>query len=178
MAEPEVAPPLSEVVPDLQQAGADAAPVLPAERLPLDLPPRVVGENPVVLEGGDKVVPRRAGVPSGGDCHIHVAPAEVGRQRIPLVPVCGVPVEEGQEGAVRDCLPPHSQPVAAVQLLAQRGCKVGGEHEEQGPLGVAQPGQGVVVYRPTGFEVRHGEPVLRGVAIGRWPCRVPIYVSS
>ena len=41
-----------------------------------------------------------------------------------------------------------------------------GEHEEQGPLGVAQPGQGVVVYRPPSFEVRHGElggPVLRGV---------------
>ena len=75
-------------------------------------------------------------------------------------------MEEGQYGAVRDCLPPHSQPFAAVQLLAQRGCKVGGEHEEQGPLGVAQPGQGVVVYRPASFEVRHGElggPVLRGV---------------
>ena len=54
----------------------------------------------------------------------------------------------------------------AVQLLAQRGCNVGGEHEEQGPLGVAQPGQGVVVYRPPSFEVRHGElggPVSWGV---------------
>ena len=41
-----------------------------------------------------------------------------------------------------------------------------GEHEEQGPLGVAQPGQGVVVYRPPSFEVRHGElggPVLWGL---------------
>ena len=51
---------------DLQQAGADAAPVVPAERLLLDLPPRVVGENPVVVEGGDEVVPRWEGVPLGG----------------------------------------------------------------------------------------------------------------
>ena len=53
-----------------------------------------------------------------------------------------------------------------MQLLAQRGCKVRGEHEEQGLLGVAQPGQVVVVYRPPSFEVRHGElggPVLWGV---------------
>ena len=40
---------------------------------------------------------------------------------------------------LRDCLPPRSQSVAAVQLLAQRGCKVGGENEEQGLLGVHQP---------------------------------------
>ena len=66
MAEPEGVPPLSEGFPDLQQAGADAAPVVPAERHPLDLPPRVVRENPVVVEGGDEVVPRRAGVPLGG----------------------------------------------------------------------------------------------------------------
>ena len=90
MAEPEVVTPLSEGVPDLQQAGADAAPVVPAERLPLS-----VGENSVVVEGGDEVVPRRAGLPHGGGCHIHVAPGEVGRQRIPLATVCGVPVEEG-----------------------------------------------------------------------------------
>ena len=66
MAEPEVVPPLSEGVPDLPQACADVAPVVPAERLPLDLPQRVVGENPLVVEGGDGVVPRRAGVPLGG----------------------------------------------------------------------------------------------------------------
>ena len=96
MAEPEVVPPLSEGVPDLQQAGTDAAPVVPAERLPLDLPPRVVGENPVVVEGGDEVVSRRAGVPLAGGCHIHVAPDEVGRQHIPLALVRGVSVEEGQ----------------------------------------------------------------------------------
>ena len=96
MAEQEVIPPLSEGVPDLQQAGAEAAPVVPAERLPLDVPPRVVGENPVVVEGGDGIVPRRAGLPLGRGCHVHVAPGEVGRQCIPLAPVCGVPVEEGQ----------------------------------------------------------------------------------
>ena len=90
MAEPEVVPPLSEGVPDLQQAGADAAPVFPDERLPLDLPPRVV------VEGGDEVVPSRAGLPLGGGCHVHVAPGEVGRQHISLAPVCGVLVEEGQ----------------------------------------------------------------------------------
>ena len=66
MAEPEVVPPLSEEVPDLQQAGADATPVVPAERLPLDLPPRVVGENPLVAEGGDEVVPRPGGGAPGG----------------------------------------------------------------------------------------------------------------
>ena len=92
MAEPEVAPPLSEGFPDLQQAGADAEPVLPAERLPLDLLPRVVGENPLVVEGGDEVLPRWAGVPSGQGCHLHVAPAEVGRQHIPVALVRGVPV--------------------------------------------------------------------------------------
>ena len=96
MAEPEVIPPLPEGAPDLQQACADAAPVVPAECLPLDLPPRVVGENPLVVEGGDEVVPRWAGVPLGGCCHVHVAPGEVGRQRISLAPVRGVPVEEGQ----------------------------------------------------------------------------------
>ena len=96
MAEPEVVPPLSEGVPDLQQAGADAAPVVLAKRLPLDLLPRVAGEDPVVVEGGDEVVPRRAGVPLGGARHVHVAPGEVGRQRVPLAPVRGVPVEEGQ----------------------------------------------------------------------------------
>ena len=66
MAEAEVVPPLSEGVPDLEQAGADAALVVPAERLLLDLPPRVVREIPVVVEGGDEAVPRRAGVPLGG----------------------------------------------------------------------------------------------------------------
>ena len=66
MAEPEVVPPLLEGVPDPQQAGADAALVVPPECLLLDLPPRVIGENPVVVEGDDEVIPPRAGVPLGG----------------------------------------------------------------------------------------------------------------
>ena len=80
-AEPEVLPPLVEGVPELQQAGADAAPVVSAERLLPDLMPRVVGEDPVVVEGGDEVIPRPAGVSLGGGCHIHVAPGEVVHQR-------------------------------------------------------------------------------------------------
>ena len=65
-AEPDVVPPLAEGVPELQQAGADAAAVVPAERLLPDLLPPVVGEDPVVVEGGDEVIPRRAGVSPGG----------------------------------------------------------------------------------------------------------------
>ena len=66
------------------------------------------------MEGGDEVVPRRAGVPPGGGSPSTRGAREVGRQRIPLAPVRGVSVEEGQQGAVRDCLPPHSQPFAAI----------------------------------------------------------------
>ena len=65
-AEPEVVPPLAEGVPEFYQAGADTAPVVSAERLLPDLLPRVVGEIPVVVEGGDEVIPRQAGVPLGG----------------------------------------------------------------------------------------------------------------
>ena len=89
-------PTLAEGVLELQQAGADTAPVVPAERLLPDLLPRVVGEKPVVVEGGDEVIPRRSGVPPGGGCHIHVAPSEEGHQRAPLALVRGVPVEEAQ----------------------------------------------------------------------------------
>ena len=96
MAEPEVVPLLSEGVPDLQQAGADAAPVIPAERLPLDLPPRVVGRIPWSWKAAMRLSHARRGCPWGGGCHIHVAPGEVGRQYISLALVRGVPVEEGQ----------------------------------------------------------------------------------
>ena len=65
-AEAEVVPTLADRVPKLQQAGADAAPVVPADRLLLDLLPRVVVEDPVVVEGGDEVIPRRVGVSPGG----------------------------------------------------------------------------------------------------------------
>ena len=95
-AEPEVVPPPAEGDPELQQAGADAVPVVPAERPLPDVLPRVVGENPVVVEGGDEIIPRRAGVPPGAGCHIHVAPGEVGHQRAPLALARGVPMEEGQ----------------------------------------------------------------------------------
>ena len=95
-AEPEVVRPLAEGVPELQQAVADAALVVPAEHLPPDLLPCVVGEDAVVVEGGDEVIPCRAGVSPGGGCHIHVAPGEVGHQRAPLALVRGVRVEEGQ----------------------------------------------------------------------------------
>ena len=60
-AEPEVVPPLAEGVPELQQADADTAPVIPAERLLPDLLPRVVRGD-----GGDEVIPRRAGMSLGG----------------------------------------------------------------------------------------------------------------
>ena len=65
-------PTAGEGGPELQQAGADAAPVVPAQRLLPNLLPRVVGENPVVVEGGDEVIPRRAGVPPGGGVAIYV----------------------------------------------------------------------------------------------------------
>ena len=95
-AEPEVVSPLAEGVPELQQAGADASPVVPAKRLLPDLPPRVVGESPVVVEGSNEVIPRLARVPLRGGCHKHVAPGEVGHQCAPLALVRGVPVEEGR----------------------------------------------------------------------------------
>ena len=53
-------------------------PVVPAERLLPDLLPHLVRENPVVVEGGDEVILRRAGMPPEGGCHIRVAPSEVG----------------------------------------------------------------------------------------------------
>ena len=72
----------------------------------------------MVLEGCDEVILRRAGVPLGGGRHIRVVPREWGHKSAPLAPVGDVPVEEGQWGAVRGCLPAHPQPVAAVQLPA------------------------------------------------------------
>ena len=95
-AEPEVVPPLAEGVPELQQAGAEAAPVVPAESLLPQVLPHVVGEDPGVVEGGNEVIPCWAGVSPGGGCHIHVAPGEVGHQRAEMALVRGVPVEEGQ----------------------------------------------------------------------------------
>ena len=110
------------------------------------------------MKGCDVVIPRWAGAPPGRGRHICVAPGEEGHKCIPPAPLRGVPVEEGQHGAVRGRLPAHPQPVTAVQLPAQRGGEVVGEHEEQGPRNVAQPGQGVIVLRSPVFEMRHREP--------------------
>ena len=123
----------------------------------------------MVVEGCQEVIPRRAGVPAGvGGCrHIRVVPGEVVHQSAPLARIRDVPVEEGQEAAVRNRLPPYPQSFEAVLLPAWRRCKVGGKHEMQGPGNVAQLGQGVVVRRPPVFEMGHGEPagpVFRGEA--------------
>ena len=59
---PEVVPPLAKGVPEFQQAGADTALIVPTERFQPDRLQRVVGEDPLVVEGCDEVIPRRAGV--------------------------------------------------------------------------------------------------------------------
>ena len=99
------------------------------------------------------------GFPPRGGRHIRVAPGEVGHQSVPLAHVRDVSVKQGQGGAVRERLPPYHQPVAAVQLPAQRGSEVGGEHEEQRPWNVAQSGQGVMVRRTSSLKMRPGEPM-------------------
>ena len=147
MAESEVVPPLSEGVQDLQQAGADAAPVVPLSVFRSTSGHVSSGRIPWSWKAAMRSSHAGRGRPWGG-----------------IVIYTWRPVRWG--ASVSHCRP-HLQPFAAVQLLAQRGCKVGGKHEEQGPLGVAQPGQGVFVYWPPSFEVRHGEPggpVLRGVS--------------
>ena len=112
-------PPLAKGVPEFQQAGADTAPVVPTERFLSDRLPRVAREDPVVVEGCHEVIPRRARMSlGGGGCYIRVAPGGVGHNCFRLALVRSVPVEEGQQGALLDGLPPHLQPVAAVQLLA------------------------------------------------------------
>ena len=66
-AEPGVIPWLAEGVPELQQAGADAAPVVPAELLLPGLPPRVGRARPVVVEGCKEVLPPWAGALRGAN---------------------------------------------------------------------------------------------------------------
>ena len=156
-AKPEVVPPLAKGAPEFQQAGADTAPVVSTKCFLPDRLPRVVGEYAVVGKGRYEVIPRQAGMLLEGR-HIGVTPGEVGHKSVSPAPVCGALVEEGQQGAVGDRLPAHSQPAAALQLPAQRGGEVGGEHEEQVSWNVAQPEQGVIVGRPPFFEMRHGEP--------------------
>ena len=156
-AKPEVVPPLAKWSPEFQQAGADAAPIDPTDRFLQERLPRVVREYLVVVEGPYEVIPGRAGVPLGG-CHIGVTSGEVTHKSVSSAPVLGAPVEEGQQGAVRDRLPAEPAPPAAVQLPAQRGGEVSGEHDEQGPWNVAQPGQHVIARRPLFYEARHSEP--------------------
>ena len=60
----------------------------------------------MVVESCDAVIPGPAQVPPGGGCHVPVAPGEVGHMSAPLAPVRNVPLEEGQQGAVRELLPP------------------------------------------------------------------------
>ena len=96
LTEPQDVPPLAEGVPELQQAGADAALVVPAERLLPDLLPRVVERESWSWKAAMRSSHAGRGCPQGEGCHIHVAPGEVGRQRAPLALVRGVPVEEGQ----------------------------------------------------------------------------------
>ena len=105
---------------------------------------------------------------TGQGRHIRVAPGQVGPRSVPTAPLPslrGVPVGEGQREAIPDRRSPYPQPVAAVQLPAQRGSEVGGEHEHQGPRDVAQLGQDVIVRRSPVFAMRHGElggPGFRG----------------
>ena len=117
----------------------------------------------MILEGSYKVIPLQAGVSLGGP-HIGVKPGEVGHKIVPTASICGAPVEEGQQGAVRDRLSPDLPHVEAIQLPVQRGGKVGGDHEEQGSWNLAQPGQGVIVCRPPPFQMRHGKPGARFLA--------------
>ena len=142
-AKPEVVTPLEKGVLEFQQAGTDMAPVVPTERFWSDRLPRVVREGPVVVESRYEVIPRQAGVPLGGGLSYTCGARWGGHKSVPQAPVRGALVGEGQQGAVRDLLPPHLQPVAAVQ---------------QGPGKLALPGQGVIVQRPPGFEMCHSEP--------------------
>ena len=64
-AEPEILQLLAKGVPEIQQAGADAAPVISTKQFSPDRLPCVVREYPVVVEGCYEVIPRRAVVPLG-----------------------------------------------------------------------------------------------------------------
>ena len=65
--EPAIIPALTEGVPELQQAGADAATVVSNERLLPDCLPRVRTEHPMVVECRDEVIPLRARVLRAAD---------------------------------------------------------------------------------------------------------------
>ena len=156
-AVPGIIPPLAKGALELQQAAADAAPVVSVERFLPDRLPCVVGDWPVVVEGRYEISPLRAGLPLDGR-HIGVTLSEFGHKNLPSAIICGAPVKVGQQGALCNRLLSRLQPVVAVQLPAQRSGEVSGEHEEQGSRNVTQPGQGVIVRRPPFFEMPHGKP--------------------
>ena len=83
----------------------------------------------MVLEGRYEVITFRAGLPLGGR-DIGATPGEVGYESVPSATIRVAPAEGDQQGALGDRLPPHPQPVMAVQLTAQRNAEVGGEREE------------------------------------------------
>ena len=90
-AEPEVVPRLAEGAPELEQAGADTAPVVPSKCFLVDCLPRDVREYTVIVGGRYEVIPRRARVPLGG-CHIGLTPQEGGHKSVLPALVCSVPV--------------------------------------------------------------------------------------
>ena len=94
-AEPEIVPPLVKGAAELQQASADAAPVVSVERVLPDRLPCVVREYPVIVEGRYEVNPLRPEVSLGGR-HIGVTSGGVGHKSVPPASICGSPVEEGQ----------------------------------------------------------------------------------
>ena len=85
---------LGEGVLELQQAGADAAPVVSAEHLLPDRLQGVIREHRMVVEGRDEVITPRPGVPPGGR-HVDLVSAEVEHQGVPSPFMSVVLVEEG-----------------------------------------------------------------------------------
>ena len=93
-AEPEIVPPLAKGASELQQAGADVEPVVPAQCFMSDHLPCVVVEYPVVVQGPYEVIPLQAGMFLGGR-HIGVTPGELGHKGVPQASICSAPSEEG-----------------------------------------------------------------------------------
>ena len=85
---------LAEVVSEVHEVGADAAPVVSAER---PLPHRlssVSREHPMVVEARYEVIPLRAGVPPGGP-NVGVMSVEMGHNGVSLASIGVIAVEEG-----------------------------------------------------------------------------------
>ena len=166
-------------VPDLQQAGADAAPVVPAERLLLDLPPRVIGENPVVVKGGDEVISRRAGVPLGGAAIYTWRPVRWGVS----MPHWHSSAASRWRGASRLPSATASHPThSPSQLSSSWGSAAArsvGSLRSKGPW-VSSSRDRALLYTGPHFSSaprRAGRLRPPGGAIGWWPRRVPMCVS-